>query len=522
MIFMLRKFAFFFIFSFYFFAHFLCNFLHSEDCANCLLSINDAISLTLKNQKEIQIHNEEINVQGGILRQDAGPFDPVANARATERHSRYSQRILHTPKSKIRATIKDSHLDASITKKTRLGTNYSFTALVGNVRTHAHPSLFSSNINTYLVSFQVDQPLLRGYKYSLDTMIEQAQSLEVSSAWYSAVYFITSRINNTAIHYWDVVAAKQIIGIQEEAEKRMFDLGERLEKLIKAELAPASDINQPLAQLATRKIDVLVAKQQYYNAIQNLKFSMGVGDQCFDCDCSKIETENFPIIQEDILPNFSCAEMLEKVNFLSQNRYDIVASEIHSQAIALLIKGSQNESLPRLDVFGNVTYDKNSEVINTPLYLLDAKRFDISGGIIYSQPLYNDRALGLVQQRKAELIQNQLQTLQLKEEMSVRFFETWSDHLYLIAELNESEIAVKRYHLLVEKELKKLSAGYSTVFIVIDFQNRLTDALIRQVELYREYAQNIADFRFVTGTLLKFEDFNDICVESLTIWPKLY
>ncbi|MBA3722262.1 MAG: TolC family protein [Parachlamydiaceae bacterium] len=483
------------------------------------LGINEAIAITLENQKEIQIHNDEIDVQSGILRQTAGPFDPIVDGTWKDTYS-YIYQTSFPPDRTFRARTNNSQYTANLSKKNRVGTLINLSSQISNIHTKSQPPPLNTKSSPLQISFQIDQPLLRDFLYGLDAMIEQAQKLEVSAAWYSAAFFISNRITNTVINYWNMVAFKKFIQIQEETLQEFFVLTDRIKKLIEGGMLAATDINQPLAQIATQELQILIAKQQYYNSIQSLKFAMGIGDQCTTFD-SDVDADDFPPIQEEyLLKNLSCPEMMKIIGILSDRRLDIIASSLHSASISFLLKGSKNSALPRLDIFGGVNLDENTIETRPPTSFYN-RQFDVFGGVIFSTPIFNDKALGLVQQRNAELNQSQLQTQLLKEQAAIQFFQYWKSNLYLISELKQADIAIERDRILFEKELKKLNAGYSTVFVVIDFYNLLTNSLLAKADLYRQYAQNIVQFRFITGTLLKLEKCsNEVEIEPVTIWPK--
>lgn len=497
--------------------------LYSSDSSDfCQLFINDVIDITLENQKEIQIRNEEINVQTGILRQDAGPFDIVFDLKEEERYSKFFQQSA-PPFSKLRTNTHTSTLTSNLFKKTRLGTLFNANVEVARVKSVTKPDALTEIARPVTATFQIDQPFLRGSVFGLDAMTEQAQRMEVSASWYNAAFFISDRLTNAINLYWELVAAKELVKIEKDALKQYIAFTERLKKLIEGQQIPAADLEQALAQIEVTKLDLLFAERSHYLAYQNLKFAMGIGMECPPCDIAQ-ELESFPAIHETTsLANLSCCELVRIADKLSENRPDIIASHFHESAIAFLLKGSKNESLPRLDLFGGVTLSSNQRTIRSPQSsFVRNKQVDAFGGVLFSQNLYNDAALGLVQQRAAELAQSRLNTQLLKEQITTQMDQLIKSNYYLINQLKDATIYIERNTTLLENEIKRLDAGYSTVFVVISFQNQLTNSLIRKIDLLRQYAQNIVNFRFVTGTLLNLEQGSCFfTVENATLWPAI-
>ena len=116
--------------------------------------------------------------------------------------------------------------------------------------------------------------------------------------------------------------------------------------------------------------------------------------------------------------------------------------------------------------------------------------------------------------RQAELDK---ELLQLNAIADVR--RTWTNQLALGLQIEQTDRAVVQYKVLVENEIRKLRVGESTVFKLVDFENQLTNALISQITLYRQYAQNIANLRFLIGRVFSADDFDCIAVGPMTALP---
>jgi outer membrane protein TolC len=96
-----------------------------------------------------------------------------------------------------------------------------------------------------------------------------------------------------------------------------------------------------------------------------------------------------------------------------------------------------------------------------------------------------------------------------------------SKQLYLARELQKSNERVVVNRKLVDEEVIKMHAGMSTLFVLIDFENRLTEALIEQITIRKLYMQNIATLRFLTATLFKQTDGDELVkVMDITMRPR--
>jgi hypothetical protein len=140
------------------------------------IDLSTAISQTLKNQWDIKIAQREVLKQEGVYQSSKGPFDPVFGARV-------KNDILYDTQQLGVKTTKDGsgqNVQLFLEKLTRLGTRYSITGELQRLR---DPSLeYTSDYrrtNQYDLSFTIDQPLLKGLKYSQEAIDEKVSEIEV-------------------------------------------------------------------------------------------------------------------------------------------------------------------------------------------------------------------------------------------------------------------------------------------------------------------------------------------------------
>lgn len=498
-----------------------------EDCSSnflgpdCFLSIIEAAKLTLENQKQIFISYENIEAQAGLARQKAQPFDPLATAQYQRNTTRLSQ-FTSPPPKKTKLSTFESQFNASLSKLTRPGTSFLATVELDNIRTKLLPGPVFGKSAPYTLFFQVTQPLLRNFIYGFNTMAEKSQQLQVSVAWYSAIYQVSTSLFTTVSDYWAFVAAKETITIHEQAIEQYTSLMGKAKNLIEAQILAPSDIYQIQAQLAVENANLALAQDLVVTTLETLKFDMGIGDQCIGCE-NDLKTEDYPPMQQaKYTGNDSCDYLMGKSKSFYKNRADIIASIINEEAVELLVIGSRNLALPQLDVFGSYNYNRNNISTNPPPSKSNSRQEETVVGVIFSYPLQNDYALGLLQQQKALKNIASLQTKLLQEQMSANFFQLWENHFLLIEAIKEATESVEYYTTVVKNELTKLDAGFSSVFEIITLQENLTQNQLLLNQIYMEYAQNIIQYRYVTGTLLKIDDpYFGFEVEPLTQWPNL-
>lgn len=481
------------------------------------LSLSEAITYTLDHQVQLEISELNFVAQEGIVRNSAGPFDPVFDGDAS-----YTEFIhIQCPLIPIK-TSKIGHETvaiASARKKARLGTVVSLTTQIDQVDNFCIYPL-PTNIGT--ITFQIEQPLLRNFMWSLDTANEEAAKLELSAVFYDNLQTISQQIFNTVFQYWEVVASQKLLKIGQQAEERFVKLTDEIQKLIKEDQLARTDIEQPLAQIERQRLINIQLVQDLYSNIQMLKLNMGdVDTRARDSD-QLLAVDNFPPVQLDLQQFQNIAADL--INYASIHRYDIQAARIREDVFDALLKGAYNQVLPEVNVRAGVSTRDfrlrgSAEPFLKPLKLKNPQT-NWSIGVHVSVPLYNDAAEGTLEQRQAQKCQSVLVTKLLTQTTIKELREAISNQINLAAEVKKANALVSLNQTLIENERKKLLEGFSTLFVLLDFENRLTNSLSEQVSIAKQFVQNIALIRFLTGTLLKAETFLS-CVEvvDVTVLP---
>lgn len=489
-----------------------------------LFSLNEALYYTLSYQDEIKISELEVLHQAGVARQESGPFDPVIDADFTEVESLDVQSLAIGAKTHWGAYDAVSNLE--VHKKSRLGTLYNFSYRLEQARNPLFPLegvAPSKRFDTSVVSFTVEQPLLRDFMTGLDTMTEEAEHLRIQAFALDNLQNASKKLLDTAIAYWEWVAAKRELKIQGDSVERNQSLVDNTAALIEKNQLAANDINQPMANLATQKINAITAGYGLYASLQQLKFAIGIitpsKEQGLDW-----ESEDFPSV------TFTPEMYNQMINIIADyaidHRYDIRASFIDQQSAAMLVEGAYNGTLPLLNLFAGarssnfVLGERARDFFRATT--AHNPQTDLTFGIKFSMPLHNDNAEGLLIQLQSRLTQTFFRTQLLTKDAIKSVFDALGNQLSLSFSLQQADLAVSKYEVLVANEREKLQGGFSTLFILIDFENKLTDALSRQTLIQKQYLQNIAQLRYLTATLLKVDDcLTNMEIENLTTFPKL-
>lgn len=469
------------------------------------MNLEQAIAITLRNQREIQISQMEVEEQRGVLQQSAGPFDPFLNLIGD--YNSKLDRQYFPGGIRTNWSAHETTSSGELRKLTRIGTQFSLVANVDqnydrlDFFTGATPAI-KSNQGTIL--FLIEQPLLNGFMWGNDVTIERANRKTLEATIYENLFIVSQSVNRTVNSYWEVIAAKELLKVQEENLEHFKELQQSTQTLIDGLQLARAEILQPEAQVDQAEVDVILAKQRVFSAMQALLFDLGFSDEGDELTLEDALAAEFPPIPEDFPILFS--QVHDFLSYAPIARPDIIASYLRQDAAAILVQGGYNAILPQLDVVGGVTkqdfYTKGkAKSLFRPLNMKKPET-DYRIGIRFSYPICNNGARGQLYARKATLQRLNLISQQLIQSTSQQIMDQWSDVIATSRALSKNAQVIEKNAELVEYETIKLKAGYSTLFVLIDFQNRLARALSERAELKKRFMQGVANLRFLTGTMI--------------------
>lgn len=464
--------------------------------------LSQIITYTLFNQWNIKISIEEINRQKGLLQIATGAFDYTFGG--------FERKIWKENVQVIgQKSDRSGHVEAlglSFDHTARIGTRFSLRA--ENTREY-NPIFLINNppycrLNTYFVTFAIEQPLLRNFIYNPAYTTERIRRLDVASARYLMVQTVSTQLRDVVQAYWDLVAAKKIYIIERDKKKRLIDLAKKSLLLIRGGQLNATELDQQYAEIYRQDRIILFAQQSVYTALNRLLFLMGGVQGCPAIDIPNLMLEEFPDVKEALGKLHTCC----LVDLAIRNRPDLTAQNYRTQGTWVQLEAAKHNLLPSLNlrVEGNVhNFALNRKAC--PFFGAVESRLperDLTVELNFSVPLYNDEFIGDLRRSRAENWQSHFQETQLIEDIKYNLATAVRNHYSLIEQLKAASEAVRWYKITLKDERRKLLEGFSTIFIVLDFENRLSLAMSDEVQTYNLYARNLVELLYLTGTLVEY------------------
>ena len=508
------------------------------------LSLREALSMALENNKDIEVARENVRIAEFDLRGAQGLYDPRLSTQAFyeriespissflaggQNGSTITSDYTGTMRLEGQAPVLGGnyHLDFS---SVRLTTNNQFTAL--------NPQFPSA------LSFSYTQPLLRGLK--IDASRRQIQiarkNLSLTDAQFRQRAIDT--ITNVQRAYWDLVFALRSLQVQRDAVSVARTQLEHNKRLVnEGQLAPI-DVVAAEAQISTYEQRVFTALEEVSRSENNLKNMIAQDQKAQLWGESIVPTDPVDLAVPDI-------QLPDALKTAMENRPELQQSNVLKAINEIDQRFFKDQTKPAVDLIG--TYGINglagsvsSNIVNPltqtsllqrqridelsvlagldPLPVIPPQQFspDLLGG--YGQSLqnllanrYGTAKVGVqislpLRNRTAEanlgksLVEGErigTQREQLEQTIQVDVRNALQSMRSAESRLRAASAARAANEQQFASEQRKLDAGQSTTFLVLERQTALTEARGLELKAQTDLNKSIADLQRATGNALR-------------------
>ena len=508
------------------------------------LSLRDALSMALENNKDIEVARENVRIAEFDLRGAQGAYDPRFTSNA------FYERAENPIASFLSGGQNGSTIQSDYTATARLegqspvlGGNYRLDFSSIRLTTNNQFTALSPQYPTAL-TLSYTQPLWRGLKIDNSRrQIEIARkNLSLTDAQFRQRAIDT--ITNVQRAYWDLVFALRSLQVQRDAVSVARTQLQHNKRLVtEGQLAPI-DVVAAEAQISTYEQGVFSALEEVSRAENNLKNLIAQNQKAEIWSASIVPTD--PV--ELTVPNVTLPDALKTA---MENRPELQQSSVLQEINKIDQRYFKDQTKPAIDLVGaygvtGLAGAVSSNVVNpftqtnlqqrqridelsalaglAPLPVIPPQQFspDLLGGygqslqnllanrygtarigVQISLPLRNRTAeaqLGrsLVEGERLGTQREQLeQTIQVDVRnalQAVRSSEARLRAAVATREANEQQFA---------SEQRKLDAGQSTTFLVLERQTALTEARGRELKAQTDLNKAIADLQRATGNALR-------------------
>lgn len=474
-----------------------------------LLSLLESLQTTLKQQPQVHIQEQQVEISRGLRQQATSQFDLALSGNFSQAHTNtpltVAERALVIAEG-FAPTTNDAQnlsvLSLGVTKLYRNGVSispiYQTTRTTDNLTT-------SEGTNVSRLAFQITVPLLRGRGRDVVAAQENAAVTEVAAALLDLNQTISDLLANTATSYWNAVAAARQLDVARASEDRGRRYADDVQTLINADRLAKAEIHEATANLDERIAERIVAEQNLVQAQQQLALADGA-------DAAQMVHANFAF---ESLPDPAAQAPLNTneqifstyIQRALVKRADYLAAQKRVEEARILLVSAQNALKPRLDLSGQTGVSGLSEgtapaqFVNSPYRSIQG--LDAIVGVTYNFPIRNNFAYGQVAQAQAKLTQAELQVADLRRHIASAVVAAVDAVHNASAQVARARESVTEFDAALQGERDKFALGFSSVVDVLTVEDRLTTAMTNEVSAELAYATALTQLRSATGSIVE-------------------
>jgi outer membrane protein TolC len=471
------------------------------------ISLLEAIRSTLGNHPLLVSQKAQIQISEGLREQASGAFDLTLQSALTQDR----QTIPLTSEQQVQNALIGLVGQSQVTKLTTYSAGLSklFRSGVSVTPqfqlTRDVDNLFNaSGVNSSSVGIQVSVPFLQGRGRKVVAAQEQAATREVEATEYDFNQLVAQLVANVATSYWNAVAASRNVAIANEAEDRGKAYRDNVQSLVEADHVPRNDLNEVTANLAQRASSRIAATQSMIAAQQQLALDMGISADHLFTNAPE-PCEDFPDGQYQQAPSDTSGSMQYYFAQALRLRADYLASQRRISERKTLVTAAENRLQPQLNMNLSAGYS-GLQVGRGPSDFFASASSGVLGpnasvGITYSFPIGNRSAHGTLDEAQGTARQAEVQSRELVRNISAAVVVALENVRNAILRVKKAGDSIQSYRAALEGEREKYRGGIGSIVDILTMEDRLTSALIDQVDAERVYALALIQFRFATGTL---------------------
>ncbi|PXY46696.1 TolC family protein [Flavobacterium hydrophilum] len=486
--------------------------IYSQSKIKCDLIEISSIAFN-KNPNIISTYYAVQNAEAGVQVQ-AGTFDYNLNSGLSYQRSRYNLYDADPRNEFIDSPLKSNSVDFSANLLKRFRTSQ--IAEVSLRYLYKDSNFPFNNFNEFVgpfygnhtgvVNFSLTQPLLRGRGKRIATTGERISNLYIDKNKNEYEFTNSYEILQIGLAYWSYYTAFKSLDVYIQNEARVRNLLEMTNELVKADKKPQGDLAQINADLTNQERLTVVARQNLYNARLNLGRAIGLSEQ----ESQQLDdpVNDFPAVAQSGYKQNSNKEPFLKAAI--ENRGDLKAVKKVTEAIELQYQLAENNLKPQLDLTGFVYYGSTSNgngIDKTLSSFVNNQGQDVGGGakLTFSFPLNNNIAKGnysisKIAVKDQEVIANNTQrNIELNINIALN---NLSNSVLILEKAKESMMF---YQQAFNNEQEKFQIGLTTLFNLMQFQERFTYSELEYLNAEQQFSNAIISLRHETGTLLSKE-----------------
>ncbi|MBK1876855.1 TolC family protein [Pelagicoccus mobilis] len=337
------------------------------------------------------------------------------------------------------------------------------------------------------------QPLLRNFGSNSYSFIKVAKrNLEQSEQAFKLQAIAT--VTNAITLYNQTALRKGSLQVAEQSRELTQQLVEDTLKRAELGTVEARGVEVAETRLSQREANVVLARRLYLDSLNELK--RFVSNEALALVNWQIDIGAMPA------PEAWSGNLSEDFEYALLNRPDYLQAKLEIEKAIIDAKTAENATLPSLDLNARAFRTNFGDSFTSSYKGLSSAETDLFLGVTFSRPLLNRsagarKASALIFRERTHLVEKQLkQSIAIQLDNAARRISSEAQSRELARQ--GREFAERS----LEAEERKLKLGQSTTYFVLEAQEDLTRAQVRELDAIANYNIAVARYHQVKGSTL--------------------
>jgi outer membrane protein len=459
------------------------------------LSLEDALRASLTGNASVLLARQDVQLRQGVLLSAQSAFAPQMGYGATG--SSKSNPLLPGAAAGSSTGEQAMSSQASLTRRLRNGLQVQTGVNVARTTQEADQAV---PVNSAGFSVGVVMPLLRDRWGSVSGATERAsrEDLEVGSRGLGQA--LSASAYRAASAYWGYLSAVRRLEVYRAAEQRAEQLASEIRTLIASDERPPADLNQTLANLASKRMSRIGAEQDVVAARQTMGRAMGL--EPAQIAALPVPAAAFP----RPLPFSAEPAAVERLQgAAAERRWDLAGAAAQVREAEVLVGAARSTGRPKLDLSLTVGYAGLAAggglgQFVAPLYR-DLPGPNASLQVTFQAPVTRTESEGRVLQQRAAAEQARIAERDLRQQVGADVATDAQALERSLLKLEQAHQTASLYQSMLANERRKNQLGVNTLFEVISAEDNLTQAQLGEVNAELDHAVSLARLQYDTGAL---------------------
>jgi len=455
------------------------------------LTLRECVERALENNLEIKAQriNPSIGTWGVVGAQ--GVYDPVLSGSVN-----YQDSDTPLPPGEIPgvSSIEEKQWNYNVGLAGKLPTGASYDLFGSSTRTYGN--LTSNFVYTGSAGISGTQPLLKNFGFGVNAATIRIARESKTIAIQNFVQFVMTTINSVSTAYYELVFAienhKAAVENRELA-RQLLDENRKREQV--GTMSPL-DVIQAEAGVAESEQNVIITAQAIKDNENTLKRL--ICQQVTEFRGVSLVPVDYPLMQMVAL------DVDESTHTALQMRADYLSALHALEQQNITVQLDHNQIWPQIDLQGSYAANGGGDTFstfanktvggNTPTWVI---------GVVASFPLGNRQARSSYHIARLDAEQLLLSLKSLEQNIVVQV-DTAVGHVEAnLKSVEAARAATRLAEESLDAEKKKLLAGTSTTFLVLQAQTALATARSAQIRAEADYSESLVALDLAEGTILE-------------------